>query len=103
MGDIARCSEGKPGDYYSEELLYQLFGVNAELLIDHAGAGSLVRLPTSKPTNRKVTVSAPVKCCECPYPFEKAKLVVREMTDLLVLDLVDKGFVTNQIVLTVGL
>ena len=102
MGDIARCSEGKPGDYYSEELLYQLFGVNAELLIDHAWGWepcTIADIKAYKPESNSVGSG---QVLQCPYPFEKAKLVVREMTDLLVLDLVDKGFVTNQIVLTVG-
>ena len=102
MGDIARCSEGKPGDYYNEELLYQLFGINAELLIDHAWGWepcTIADIKAYKPESNSVGSG---QVLQCPYPFEKAKLVVREMTDLLVLDLVDKGLVTNQIVLTVG-
>ena len=77
MGDIARCSLGSPGDFYNEELLYKLFGINAELLIDHAWGWE-------------------------PCTFEKARLVVHEMADMLALDLVDKGLVTNQLTLTVG-
>lgn len=102
MGDIARCSEGKPGDYYSEELLYRLFGINAELLIDHAWGWepcTIADIKAYKPESNSIGSG---QVLQCPYPFEKAKLVVREMTDLLVLDLVDKGLVTNQIVLTVG-
>ena len=102
MGDIARCSVGKPTDYYNEKMLYQLFGVNAELLIDHAWGWepcTIADVKAYKPESNSVGSG---QVLQCPYPFEKAKLVVREMTDLLVLDLVDKGLVTNQIVLTVG-
>jgi len=102
MGDIARCSIGKPADYYNEELLYKLFGVNAEILIDHAWGWepcTIADVKAYKPENKSI-VSGQV--LQCPYDFEKAKLVVREMADALSLDLVDKGLVTNQIVLTVG-
>lgn len=102
MGDIARCSEGKPGSYHSEDLLYDLFGVNAELLIDHAWGWepcTIADIKAYKPESKSVGSG---QVLQCPYPFEKAKLVVREMTDLLALDLVDKGLVTNQIVLTIG-
>ena len=102
MGDIARCSIGKPGDYHNEELLYKLFGVNAELLIDHAWGWepcTIADIKAYKPENKSI-VSGQV--LQCPYDFEKARLVVREMADALALDLVDKGLVTNQLVLTVG-
>ena len=102
MGDIARCSIGKPTDYYNEELLYKLFGVNAEILIDHAWGWepcTIADVKAYKPENKSV-VSGQV--LQEPYVFDKAKLVVREMADALSLDLVDKGLMTNQIVLTVG-
>ena len=102
MGDIARCSIGKPTDYYNEELLYKLFGVNAELLIDHAWGWepcTIADAKAYKPEHKSI-VSGQV--LQCPYTFEKARLVVREMADALALDLVDKGLVTNQLVLTVG-
>ena len=102
MGDIARCSLGKPGEYHNEELLYQLFGVNAELLIDHAWGWepcTIADVKAYKPENKSI-VSGQV--LQCPYEFGKARLVVREMADALALDLVDKGLVTNQLVLTVG-
>ena len=102
MGDIARCSIGKPTDYHNEELLYKLFGVNAELLIDHAWGWepcTIADIKAYKPENKSI-VSGQV--LQCPYDFEKAKLVVREMVDALALDLVDKRLVTNQLVLTVG-
>ena len=101
-GDIARCSIGKPGDYHSEELLYRLFGVNAEILIDHAWGWepcTIADVKAYKPENKSI-VSGQV--LQCPYDFKKARLVVREMADALALDLVDKGLVTNQLVLTVG-
>ena len=102
MGDIARCSIGKPTDYHNEELLYQLFGVNAELLIDHAWGWepcTIADVKAYKPEHKSI-VSGQV--LQCPYTFEKARLVVREMADALALDLVDKGLTTNQLVLTVG-
>ena len=102
MGDIARCSLGGPADYYNEDLLYDLFGVNAELLIDHAWGWepcTIAHIKAYKPQSSSVGSG---QVLQCPYPFDRAKLVAREMADLLVLDLVDKGLVTNQIVLTVG-
>ena len=102
MGDVARCSIGKPEDYYNEELLYKMFGVNAELLIDHAWGWEPCTIPeikAYKPENNSI-VSGQV--LQYPYEYEKARMVVREMTDLLALDLVDKGLVTDQLVLTVG-
>lgn len=102
MGDVARCSVGKAGDYYNEDLLYRLFGVNAELLIDHAWGWepcTMAEVKAYKPENSSMSSGQVLKC---PYDFEKGKLIVREMTDLLVLDLVDKGLVTDQMVLTIG-
>ena len=102
MGDIARCSTGKPGDYYNEELLYQLFGINAELLIDHAWGWepcTIADIKAYKPESNSIGSG---QVLQYPYANDKAKLVVREMADLLALDLVDKGLVTDQITLTVG-
>ena len=102
MGDIARCSIGKPGDYQNEELLYKLFGVNAEILVDHAWGWepcTIADVKAYKPEHKSI-VSGQV--LQCPYDFDKARLVVREMADALALDLVDKRLVTNQLVLTVG-
>jgi len=102
MGDIARCSLGKPTDYYSEDLLYKLFGINAELLIDHAWGWEPCTIADIKAYKPSTNSLGSGQVLQCPYPFEKAKLIVREMTDLLVLDLVDKRLVTDQFVLTVG-
>ena len=103
MGDIARCSLGKPTDYYNENLLYKLFGINAELLIDHAWGWepcTIADIKAYKPSTNSIGIGAGAALQ--PIPFDKAKLIVREMTDLLVLDLVDKRLVTDQLVLMVG-
>ncbi|WFA08041.1 DNA methylase [Tissierella sp. Yu-01] len=102
MGDIARCSLGKPTDYYNEDLLYKMFGINAELLIDHAWGWepcTIADIKAYKPSTNSIGSG---QVLQCAYNFDKAKLIVREMTDLLVLDLVDKRLVTDQLVLTVG-
>lgn len=102
MGDIARCSLGKPTDYYNEDLLYKLFGINAELLIDHAWGWepcTIADIKAYKPSTNSISSG---QVLQSAYTFDKAKLIVREMTDLLVLDLVDKRLVTDQLVLTVG-
>ena len=102
MGDIARCSLGGPGDVHNEDLLYRLFGINAELLIDHAWGYEPVTMDlikAYKPQNNSISSG---QVLQCPYDFEKGKLIVREMTDALTLDLVDKGLMTDQMVLTVG-
>ena len=102
MGDIARCSIGKPGEFHNEELLYRMFGVNAELLIDHAWGYEPVTMELIKAYKPQSNSLGSGQVLQCPYDFEKAKLIVREMTDLLVLGLVDKKLVTDQMVLTVG-
>ena len=102
MGDIARCSLGKPGEFYNEDLLYKLFGVNAELLIDHAWGYepcTIAQIKAYKPASSSLGSG---QVLHCPYTAEKARLIVREMADLLTLDLVDKNLVTDQMVLTVG-
>lgn len=102
MGDIARCSLGKPTDYYNENLLYKLFGVNAELLIDHAWGWepcTMADIKAYRPMSNSVGAG---QVLQSPYPFQQARLVVQEMADRLVLDLVDHRLVTDQITLTVG-
>jgi DNA polymerase V len=102
MGDIARCSIGKANDFYNEELLYKLFGINAELLIDHAWGWepcTIEHIKAYKPTTNSISSG---QVLQSPYDFHKARLIVYEMTDLLVLDMVDKGMVTDQMVLTIG-
>ena len=102
MGDVARCSEGAPDAFYNEELLYRLFGVNAELLIDHAWGWEPVRIADCKaytPSEKSLTRG---QVLSAPYTAEKGRVVVREMADLLSLDLVRKGLVTDQVELYVG-
>ena len=96
MGDVALCSER------NEDLLYELFGKNAELLIDHAWGWEPTTIAVIKAYRPSTNSISSGQVLHCPYEAEKAKLVVREMADSLVLDLVDKGLVTDQIVLTVG-
>ena len=96
MGDIALTA------VRNEEILYKLLGINAELLIDHAFGYEPCTMQNIKSYKPKTNSLSSGQVLHCPYNFEKAKLIVREMIDLLVLDLVDKRLVTNQIVLTVG-
>ena len=96
MGDIARCS------IENEDLLYKLFGINAELLIDHAWGFEPVTMEQIKkyvPDNNSINSG---QVLHCPYDSEKARLIVKEMADTLVLDMVSKDLVTNQIILTIG-
>jgi len=102
MGDVARCSIGKPNEHHNEGLLYKLFGINAELLIDHAWGWepcTIAEIKAYKPSTNSISSG---QVLQWPYDFNKAKLIVREMTDLLVLELVKKGLVTDQMVLTIG-
>lgn len=98
MGDIARMSLSP----YGEKLLYKLFGINAELLIDHAWGWEPCTLADVKAYRPATTSISSGQVLLYPYSFDKARLVVKEMTDALVLDLVDKKMVTDQIVLTIG-
>lgn len=102
MGDVARCSLGRETEFYNEELLYSLFGVNAELLIDHAWGCepcTIADIRAYKPSTNSVSSG---QVLTCPYSWEKTRLVVREMADQLALDLVEKGLVTSQLTLTIG-
>jgi DNA polymerase V len=96
MGDVARRSVTDEGT------LYKLFGINAELLIDHAWGWepcTIAEIKAYRPSTNSISSG---QVLHCPYSFEKAKLITREMADMLALDLVDKGLVTDQIVLTIG-
>lgn len=123
MGDIARCSIGlpptdtidtstyqfgpdgrstTPDSYFNEKLLYKLFGVNAELLIDHAWGyepSTISQIKAYQPENNSLSSG---QVLSYPYNHEKCTIIIREMTDLLVLDLVKKELLTDQIVLTIG-
>lgn len=102
MGDVARTSLGDIHSYYNEALLYRLFGVNAELLIDHAWGIEPCTIADIKAYKPESNSLGSGQVLQTPYPYEKALLVMREMTDLLVLELVDRGLLTDQLVLTVG-
>lgn len=96
MGDVARCSLN------NENLLYKLFGVNAELLIDHAWGWeptTIEEVKAYKPERNSISSG---QVLHSPYKYENAKLIVREMIDLLSLDLTDKHLVTKQLVLDIG-
>ena len=96
MGDVARTS------IQNEELLYKLFGVNAELLIDHSWGwenATIESIKAYKPVSNSISSG---QVLHCPYNYENTRLIVKEMTELLALDLVKKNLVTNQIVLDIG-
>jgi len=102
MGDIARCSLGDPSDFYCEDMLYKLFGVNAELLIDHAWGYepcTMEHIKSYRPESNSISSG---QVMSEPCDVSRTKLIVREMADLLTLDLVERGLVTDAIVLTVG-
>ena len=96
MGDVARCS------LRTEEVLYRLFGVNAELLIDHAWGWEPCTMAAIKAYRPSANSLSSGQVLSSPYPFDKGRIIVREMTDSLVLDLVEKRLVTDQMVLHIG-
>ena len=96
MGDVARTS------IKNEDLLYKLFGINAELLIDHAWGYEPVTIKSIKAYRPASNSICSGQVLHCPYNYEDTKVIVKEMTELLTLDLVEKNLVTNQIVLTIG-
>ena len=102
MGDIARCSLGGDRDFHNEDLLYRMFGINAELLIDHAWGFEPTTMDLIKAYRPETNCLSSGQVLQCPYDFEKGKLIVQEMTDFLVLDLVEKRLVTDQMTLTIG-
>ena len=86
MGDVARCSIGRSNDYHNEELLYRLFGINAELLIDHAWGWepcTIAEIKSYKPENNSICSG---QVLQCPYTFDKTRIVVREMADMMALE-----------------
>ncbi len=96
MGDVAKCS------ITNEELLYKLLGINAEFLIDHSWGYepcTIKDIKSFKPATNSISSG---QVLHCPYNYNQTKLIVKEMTDLLVLDLVEKHLITDQLVLTVG-
>ena len=101
MGDIAKCSLGNKPEYYCEDLLYDIFGVNAELLIDHAWGWEPCTISDIKAYRSESNSISSGQVLKQPYRYEDAGVVIREMTDALVLELVDKGMLTDQVSLTV--
>ena len=98
LGDVARASLNPA----MEERLYKTFGVNAELIIDHAWGWEPVTVDIIKQYRPATSSISSGQVLHCPYDFDKGRLIVREMTELLALDLVRKRVVTRQIVLDVG-
>lgn len=102
MGDIARCSVGKAESPENEELLYRLFGINAELLIDHAWGWepcTMEAIKRYRPSTKSLSIG---QVLPVPYPYLKARLALLEMADLLSFDLVRKGLLSDQLSITVG-
>ena len=98
MGDIARFSAYPKG----EEILYKTFGINAELLIDHAWGWEPTTIAYIKAYRPSTNSLSSGQVLKEPYDYEKSRLIVKEMTELLVLELVKKHLVTGQITLTIG-
>jgi DNA polymerase V len=96
MGDLARASVKSP------EALYKMFGVNAELLIDHAWGYEPCTIADIKKAKPRSQSTGEGQVLQDPYSFEKARLVVREMVDTVSMTLVSHDLVTNALVLTVG-
>ncbi len=102
MGDVARCSLGGPHDRLNEDLLFNLFGKNAELLIDHAWGAEPVTMAHIKKYQPHVRSTVAGQVLHAPYEFEDARLVAWEMAEQLGLDLTGAGLKTDTLVLTVG-
>lgn len=102
MGEVARCSVGGAREYYNEDLLYKLFGINAELLIDHAWGYEPCTIKDIKSYKPEYNSVGSGQVLTCPYEWKKARVVVQEMADTLALDLVKKKLVSDQMTLTVG-
>jgi DNA polymerase V len=102
MGDVARCSIGFFQDYYNEDLLYKMFGKNAELLIDHAWGYepcTMQDIKTYQPSSSSTGIG---QVLASGYAYEQGLVIVKEMADSLALDLVKKNLVTDEIVLWIG-
>ena len=102
MGDIARCSMGRASDYYNEDLLYRMFGVNAELLIDHAWGWEPCTIADIKSYEPDAHSTSIGQVLTGPADWQTARLITKEMADALALDLVGKGVRTNRLTLAVG-
>ena len=96
MGDVALCSVEREG------LLYKLFGVNAELLIDHAWGLEPCGMKEINAYRPETNSLSEGQVLSCPYSYDKARIIVQEMTDSLVFQLTDKGLVTDSLTLDIG-
>lgn len=102
MGDVARCSLGQPGQYQNEDLLYRLFGVNAELLIDHAWGYepcTIEDIKAYRPENNSISSG---QVLSRPTEYGTAGLILREMAESVSLDLVRRSALTDRITITIG-
>ena len=102
MGEVALCALGKETDFYNKGLLRKLLGVNAELLIDHAFGYepcTIEHVKNYRPQSNSLSLGQVLKR---PYEYEETRLIVKEMSELLSLDLVNKSVMTKQLVLTIG-
>ena len=102
MGDIARCSVGRASDYYNEDLLYRMFGVNAELLIDQACGWEPCEIADIRSYEPGAHSISSGQVLTGPADYATARLITKEMADALALDLVDKSVLTNRLTLAVG-
>lgn len=93
MGELAKADEG---------MLYKMFGIDAELLIDHAWGRETTTIADIKAYKPKASSISSGQVLGCGYPFEKGRLIVKEMADLLCLELVEKGLVTDSVTLHIG-
>ena len=102
MGDIAKCSQGAENEYYNELLLYDLFGVNAELLIDHACVWEPCTMSAIKAYKAPSKSIGTGQVLSCAYDYKKTEIILKEMIESLSMDLFEKHLVTNKLVLTIG-
>ena len=102
MGDIALCSLGTDDNYYNKDLLFKMFGVNAELLIDHAWGYETTTISDIKKVRPERKSLGEGQVLQCPYDYQKACIVIREMAEQLALNLTEKKLICKKLVLTVG-
>ena len=92
MGDIAKCSVGSEDKYYNEDLLYDMFGVNAELLIDHAWGYEPCTMKHIKAYKPESSSLGSGQVLSRPYAYDEGRIILKEMIDSLCLDLVAKNW-----------
>jgi len=102
MGDLARCSMAGPGDFPNEDTLFKLFGIDAEILIDHAWgleSCTMADIKGYRTSSKSMNVG---QVLARNYKYEETRIIVREMLEQLVYDLVDKALLTDAVVLHIG-